>query len=352
MQGIFFLGLMLLLFSLISSVTVGVVQNSAQIKQARIKGVEKMFSDIETAIVKGILQEQADLTTVDMSDPTFVRQLVGWSDDQMRMDPWKNQIQIYYFDERVAIFADPDDANNFAIAPIIHIALISPGPNRELETIPPGDITTIKQITKQGDDIVYSFSTYDAMNNMWNRASAVDEVLEGVALKGYQEQLRLFNDPDQPNSVLGQFYRCLVRRNPSFSDAETNCTQFDASTLLNCGQDDTTIGDGNDSTIVVTSASNCWKEDSRIRQLATFPSMASRGRCVNTSCTVSPAAIGGENEVERDPFFDRTTGQAGVVISYDDTKPDELRLVRNYNEGGWQVSREIVVKSEVGLVAQ
>ncbi|MBI1363763.1 MAG: hypothetical protein GC134_07235, partial [Proteobacteria bacterium] len=68
MQAIFFFGLMGVFFYLVTSITVGLFQNSTQIKQQRIERTAEVFRQIEFAINDVYLQQSPTLQGVDLSN--------------------------------------------------------------------------------------------------------------------------------------------------------------------------------------------------------------------------------------------------------------------------------------------
>lgn len=161
-----------------------------------------------------------DGTTYQSSDPraylcqTDIAQLAQWTGAQQGVkDPWKSDLTGYVVRKEVAIYAQAP--NNYVVVPVTAMVLVSPGPDRRIDTqlqtdlAALGSTSTIRDVlrishrdqspgscsptaTVSCDDIVYTFSDERAQDNRWKSVQdAVGRIASG-ALRFYQVQFLQF----------------------------------------------------------------------------------------------------------------------------------------------------------------
>ena len=340
MQAIFFLGLFGVFYFLVASATVGVTQNAMQIKQARVQQVEEMFEDIRVAIDKGVLQEQIDLvgyTSGNSLNLNNLAEFTSWTQGQMTTDIWQNPVQTVVGIEPTTLYAIGPGMG--AVADIAHIAIMSPGPDRIMQTsMPSPTASSIRalQVPDESDDIVVKFSTYDSMIDIWNRAQKIDNTIVSAARQSYAAQVRSFTDFSNPDNELSKFYRCVARGDSNYNSGGLNCNLYSASLINTCNA---LVGEDQDALAA------CWKSEPRLRTQPNFPNMANDSGLSGSNVIVPPANLGVQAEVDRDPF--------GRVLNliYDSSNPDQIRLVRRLQSGAWDINVEQVVRGDSISVA-
>ncbi|MEC9291637.1 MAG: hypothetical protein VX730_04470 [Pseudomonadota bacterium] len=211
MQVIYIMGVFMFVFSIVMGLTTTLTRSAMQNKLDSIAQVESMFLDIERGTNNGILANQADLRYLhnhfrngvsnEFSQNATTRaardgfnaallDYVNWSEDQLRTDPWGTPMRVYYSTSYRFLDAGVQ-------APITTFAYISAGPNKGFEasstlaTVNTNNITAM-EVSAGSDDILYVFSTYDAMARTWNiLTKAVDGVI-GLIQTDYSDQYAEF----------------------------------------------------------------------------------------------------------------------------------------------------------------
>jgi hypothetical protein len=186
MQAIIVIGLTGFIYATIASMVAAVFTSALEYRERSIAQLEQMFEDVDFAVNNVILQQQVDLTlfpelSSNANDLSELATYTTWSVDELTMDPWESPIQIraqlapaalstVYVDDSTGS-GDPI-FDNLVIAPIWAFALISPGPDRNLDT-PIPLVPNYRQILNLepaagSDDIIHTFSTQKTMFSIWN----------------------------------------------------------------------------------------------------------------------------------------------------------------------------------------
>jgi len=204
-QAIVILGIFGLFYATVVSLTVLLSQSSIQKKLESIDTVRQIFNDFEFAVNKGYLAEQPDLDPV-LGDGNmlFVRRYVRWSADELTSDPWGMPYTVLDAEETKLLYADAgvddnvvDTADNNAVeAPVVAYALISNGPDRQLQT----DLTGVDTHTEilsleesdANDDIIHTFTTYARMAEMWDEVRSTADKIVAIAKEDYKKQYEVF----------------------------------------------------------------------------------------------------------------------------------------------------------------
>ncbi len=227
MQAIFILSLFGLVYTTVAMITTMLATSSMQLKLDRIESVKEMFRDIELGINQGYLGNYVDfsnLTAFPTNGSTrldaslsatnnkrldkFVGPYVSWSSKEMLVDPWGSDIYIIAASTKEVIYADTDRPTgspvNSISAPITAFLLVSKGPDGRFNTAdqegPPGlaTLNQVKRYTKgtvdpyEEDNIVHVFTTFSAMNEIWNHTRAVHSKIMSVAADSYKQKYELF----------------------------------------------------------------------------------------------------------------------------------------------------------------
>jgi hypothetical protein len=355
MQAIFFFGMIGVFFFLVTSVTVGLFQNSTQIKQQRIARTAEIFRQIEFAINDGLLQQAPSLEGVNLTNLQFVRPYVNATPDELDNDPWQTPYEIVGFTESVVLLAANGPLGPSSVrADVTTFGIISAGPDRIRQTPRPANLAQLKFLVAEGDDIIRVFSNYDAVNRIWNRAYEIDNTIEDVAIKAYTDQLRSFlSNPGlvsfngrsmTRSTVLAEYSMCLADFNPGTEQfngnvrradgSVINCNAYSAANVSSCAQ---RVG-GRVSISPQTAA--CWMRDPNMINVNGYPHMAGSNNlaALPTVSSLAPNTLGVEHEVGRDPFG------GNVVLEFNKNTPHRLLIRRNYVDSDWQINyyREIV----------
>jgi hypothetical protein len=357
MQAIFFFGMMGVFFYIVTAVTTGLFQNATQIKQQRIERTKEIMREVEFALNDGVLQEQASLQGIDVSNLLFARQYVSATPDELTKDPWGTDYQITSFSEDVILLADGSGSMgpSAAIANVRTFGVMSAGPDLVFDTPTPGNVTELKFMSPQGDDVIRVFSDYDAMNRIWNRAYSIDDTIEDVAIKTYTDLLRNFVGSSETvvyngrtmtrADVLAEYSMCLAAFNLSNSSYNGNVRRPD-NTLIDCAgaysaANVASCAERVDGQIIISpETASCWMSDPNMLTVDGYPNMAGNTdlATVPTVSSLDPASLGVEHEVRRDPFG------GNVVLEFNKDNPHVLVLRRNYQDDDWNINyyREIV----------
>lgn len=198
MQAVFILGFFATVYAIVLAFTISLSQSAMQQKIQRIEDTKQIFSDVEYAINKGVLAEgpDAELVNCDTDKFIFAQPYVKWRREDLIKDPWGVDFYCYSFVMPTTLYADT--TSNVVIAPVRVFALVSAGPNRvsEIETGggAPVDFSSASTLEAPAysDDIVYVFSTYDQMADMWTMVKEKVDKAKAIALEDYQQQLRAY----------------------------------------------------------------------------------------------------------------------------------------------------------------
>lgn len=386
MQALFYIGLFGTFFFVMSGITVGVARTTFQQQLDREDRVVDVFRDIEYAINKVILRDQLSLAAEPLDNMNYILPHLSWSSSDISIDPWSRPVVAARVDENQVIAAFGSSGQ--AIATVSHFALISGGPDRNVDTPAPTTVTEWRLLHSTGgvgDDVVHTFSTRAPMTETWNSAAEVEKKVQDIAVRNYRQRVEQFSPSSgtATDNVIGIFTNCAFL-NQIDNRNGLDCQGFNTTLIQECHQvhqynlevasisagsqqgvdggtftqGGVTAGTGlqqiqrprtniipND---VAVQIGQCWRYDTSLQADLRFPTMAgepegtTRNCRSNNDCTVTPDKIGVEFEVARDPFRD----QAPVTLKYDDSKPDQLTLQRNFTGGGWQVVRDNTVRAE------
>lgn len=191
--------LLIAVFSLFMSVAGSIVINSgagtAQITQQRIDEMKTYFEAIEI-VVSDITRNNFQFGTSAADDvATLVRNTrelsqlsTGrWSDPML--DAWGSLITAVQAREFRALAS----GNGQIVAPVTAVALISPGPNKQLETVIPGTLTIASLqgvLPPSGsDDIVHVFNNESAQRQNWDKVQHHLSRIAAAELRFYQMQI-------------------------------------------------------------------------------------------------------------------------------------------------------------------
>ena len=211
--------LLLVLISFIAGVIgamAAILSQSAMIdKLDKVEQTKEIFADIEFVLNQSILLNNADLTSFDsafdvetmLQDQSVFPESTSWTTAELTTDAWAVRHDVRFATDDIAI-------NGNVIAPAVAIALISPGPDRQLQTTIPAqaaldgqpgatsyrDVLRI-EAAEGSDDIIHTFSTIDAARQTWNFAYSKVQKAASLALFDYRQKLENFSE------VVEEYYR-------------------------------------------------------------------------------------------------------------------------------------------------
>jgi hypothetical protein len=191
--------LLIAVFSLFMSVAGSIVINSgagsAQITQQRIEEMQTYFEAIEI-VINDITRNNFqfgtsaadDIATLVRDTPDLSQLSIGrWADPML--DAWGTSITALQAREFRALAS----GNGQIVAPVTAIALISPGPNKQLETAIPGTLTIASLqgvLPPSGsDDIVHIFNNESAQRQNWDKVQHHLSRIAAAELRYYQMQI-------------------------------------------------------------------------------------------------------------------------------------------------------------------
>ena len=219
MQVLFFMGLIGVIFTTMTFINASVTVTAMQKKVEQLANVEKMFTDVEFALTKGVLLNQADLFLEEsdgkLDTLEFMAGYVKWNNEELITDPWGKDYVVKAASARQTIYADnlgaPDSlgspTTNAIDAYVTAFLLISAGPDGKFGqtegALPepwPATYNDIRAYTPANngvgevgaDDIYTTFTTYAAAVSLWNRAKNVTDKVESLIVNNYTNQLELF----------------------------------------------------------------------------------------------------------------------------------------------------------------
>jgi len=359
MQALFYIGLFGTFFFVMSSITAGVARTTFQQQLDREDRVVQVFNDIEYAINRVMLRDQLSLANEDIGNMNYILPHLSWSSEDVATDPWARPVTAARIDERqvIAAFAPGERAE----AIVSHFALISGGPDREIQTDIPASVEEWRILHSAGgagDDIVHTFSTRDPMMETWNAAAEVEKTIDDILERSYRQRVEQYSPTSgsADDNVVGVFTNCALL-NQTGNLNGYNCAQFSAQLINECNtmhQYNLAVDAGEQMQRPQTQVlprdvdvqlGQCWRYDDGLKADVDFPTMAgapiggARNCAGNNDCTIDPRNVGVWSEMQRDPF-------GGFRLAYDDDFPDQLTLQRNLALDGWFVVRNNDVRSD------
>lgn len=365
MQALFYIGLFGTFFFVMSGITAGVARTTFQQQLDRKDRIVEIFNDIEYAINRVILRDQLSLASEELGNLDYVLPHLSWSSEDVGTDPWSRPVVAARIDENQVIAAF--SSGEQAVAVVSHFALISGGPDREVQTALPTSVNEWRILHSTGgadDDIVHTFSTRGPMIETWNAAAEIEKTVEDIVVRNYRQRVEQFSPTSgsADENIAGLLTNCALL-NQTGNLNGYNCAQFDAQLISECNamhqynqaveaaadQPGTSPPQRPNTTRlpddVEVQVGQCWRYDSALKANLNFPTMAgdpiggARACAGESDCTVDPGRVGAFSEVRRDPF-------GGFRLAYDDNFPDQVTLERNVVLDGWMVVRNNTVRAE------
>lgn len=382
MQALFYIALFGSFFFVVSSITVGVSMSTMQDMVDQRVQVEKMFRDVDFAINRIILREAPSLEMflgenqtpdgrISDANVVFTAGDISWSPAQLQTDPWRSDIQAIRIREQEVLDGGGVQAD------VNYFVLASPGLDRNMETNlenlnNAADWRSLRSAGAEGDDIIHTFSTRDALLGIWNQAAAVEQNIKRTAVNRYQQKVKEFNNASQgaPEALT----TCAIF-NQTDSVGDINCTPFTNGLIKECfkayesqlgggarpgedqGQDfpQEEIPDFTEEEFqefdylpgLETPVNECWKYDPSLRSDPDFPAMAGSMELYNDSIPDDQAIaneLGIATQLDNDPFTNEP-GALGVITFEMGNHPHELILVRSGSDivPGWNFNRQVSI---------
>lgn len=216
MQAIFFISLFSLMFLLVSGIVTGLSKSIMQMNVERVAEVKKMFNEIDLALNRVVFKEVQGSTlkkrVVDLSDPEitdlsgeFLTKYISFSKSQLEHDPWGNEVHLIRKVDHEQIWGG--SGGQKVIAPVSYFLLVSAGPNERYDlfnylsvdadfpNLSLNDIKTIDLTDKSivRDDIIYRFSNYGAILDLWQQVEELDGTIKNIALDYYKNKIDSFS---------------------------------------------------------------------------------------------------------------------------------------------------------------
>ena len=200
MQAMFmisFIGFMMAIFGVIAAT---VSQSAMALKLENIQKVEDIFSSVEFAVNKRLLKQYPDFPSYNtgfnpanlLAAPidNILTENTQWLPEDLVQDPWRSDFIVHMVSQTMAIGPGVQ-------APAYAFALVSPGPDRQLQSV-----VDTTNLTYQGvlaieaepdsDDIVHTFATIDSIRENWSTAyEGVEKVVNLLELN-YRQQFEQF----------------------------------------------------------------------------------------------------------------------------------------------------------------
>lgn len=385
MQALFYIGLFGTFFFVMSGMTVGVARTTFQAQVDRAERVDNVFKDIEYSMNRVYLRDQWSLPPIDGQNPNMDYMLpeISWSEQDITFDPWESPIRQARIDnvEPIAVFGPGESAS----ARVSYFALMSAGPDRTLETSVPGTLEEWRTLHSEGpvgDDIVRTFSTREPMIETWNAAAEVELNLEDVLVRNYRQRVEDYENYDATATRNGQgegneiqqpitrFINCALLNQTNNQGNEYQCNDFTAGLIREChamheynlalaeyrqqAEEVDEVGgvppqpperprtEIIPQDLATVTVGQCWRYDRKLKRDARYPTFVGamgniQDTCPNNNCSTQKLGIAAE--VDRDPF-------GGIVVTYDNNRPDQVTVRRNMNVDGWTIVRNNVIRPE------
>ena len=354
MQALFYIALFGTFFFVASSITVGIAMSTMQEKGNQIAAMHKMFRDIDFAINEIAHREAPSLPLYlryngfaeDTTSVDFTLSNVSWSGDQLATDPWRSPIEVTRIREMEEMGAGVQAEVNYYI-------LASPGPDRIMQTDTTGiqndaDWRIFRSQGVEGDDIIHTFSTRDAVNEIWNQASQVEQQIAQTAVRRYQREVETFNREN--NDLLERITTCsLFPETPtepgvqSRDDLGIDCNTLEQPLLDDCfvvGEYQKQIAENPDEEIpppnleILPNANvqvgECWRYSTDLQTDPGFPAMVGNMQLYGQTA-LAPDEVNDELGlwvlVGNDPFTVRGV-LAGNIEYQPGSEPHELIIRR------------------------
>lgn len=202
MQAALLVAIFTLLFAVMASL-VSNNPNSSQLKANWIAQTKGYFKSIDLVVNNKITPTywQANpnnITTVAdyIRNTNSLTQLSPSAMTDKALDPWKSVIQGVILTRTMPEFADPTTGAR-VLAPVTGFLLVSPGPDRTLQTTIPTitagtTLAVLQGVTAAGDDIVYTFTDEAAQIDQLKRMRAHLDRIGAAALQDHQQQLATY----------------------------------------------------------------------------------------------------------------------------------------------------------------
>mgnify|MGYP006271032787 CR=1 FL=1 len=253
MQALFYIGLFGSFFFVVSSITVGVSLSTMQEMVDRRASVERMFRDIDFAINEILLRENVSLTPLlqqqnpvggvqqrEGPDVLYTAGNLSWTPEQLQVDPWQSDTRVVHIREEQVIDGDG------VLADVDFYILASPGNDREMDTDlseinTASDWRSFRATGAEGDDIVHTFSTKDALTGIWNQAATVENQVAETARRAYQRSVEAYSSRgaggDSPIGILTScvLFDAATREDMEF-DSTLDCDDFNPDLVDECFQ--------------------------------------------------------------------------------------------------------------------
>lgn len=398
MQAAFILGMFGALFFVITAMTTTMVESTQQLILRQEAQTRELFADVERNINDVLLKTHYSIVG-GMEDALsegltafFGAGSIGtkWTNEQLAADPWGMPYNVSYVSRAYGDGEPPIGAfgvGQHATPTVHYFTISSPGRDRHYQTrLTPGaktdtppqpsnyeDWVALRAQGAQGDDIVHTFSTRDALTSTWNRVQDVNERMAAQLRSDYVKAIDTFLKDAAVEDRFEDFYGCVAR-------GLTNCSgggvTFSAAALNGCirantegtvnwpassnthycirqsanGNEWIAVADGD--TLENTycpqmTTANCWMAEPSFQGMGNFPSMVAQAR--NTAdmqcasrCMPRANDLGMNVLQSRDPLY----GVGSLEFEYDGRTPSVVVLKRRVTTSGWEVNMDIVIDGE------
>lgn len=195
MQALLFMAIFSMFMSVATNIVVGSVGSTQQLTNQRRQETEEFFKNIGM-VINNLTRNAFEAAPVNQTDPIALientqelSQLGGGHWRGPTYDPWGSQIIALMARENRVIYTNGIDT---VVAPVSAFALVSPGPNRALETELPGaaSIASLQGILPPvgSDDIVSVFTNEAAQRENWAVVQHRVERIAAAEMRYYQVQ--------------------------------------------------------------------------------------------------------------------------------------------------------------------
>jgi hypothetical protein len=225
MQAALLVAIFTLLFAVMASL-VSNNPNSSQLKANWIAQTKAYFKNIELVVNNKLTPSywQANpgniATLADyIRNTNSLKQLSPSAFPDKALDPWGSVLQGAILTRTMPEFVDASTGAK-VLAPVTGFLLVSPGPDRTLQTTLPTitgttTLAVLQGVTAAGDDIVYTFTDEAAQIDQLKRIRAHLDRIAAAALQDYQQKLATYR------AARVAAYQAQLSASGSVSDLDT-----------------------------------------------------------------------------------------------------------------------------------
>jgi|GEM_PF-2511727 len=245
MQALFFFALFGLFFSVVQGLISGGAISAIQLKQSQLDGTTVFFRDFENLINQQVIPQSLRVPDLGNNitaylDQDLVKEGVNWNySTKTTEDPWNSAFDGFVVHQRTAVRSQAGGGQ--VHLPITAFVLVSAGPDRVIDptlrarlnglsaTSEVRDVLNIDASTNT-DDIVYTFSTFAALEDRWQEIEDRINETAQAASRQYTTNYLIFLE--QLLNVYGANYLTFFNDEGLLNFSAANISQWRADGII------------------------------------------------------------------------------------------------------------------------